>query len=150
MKVHLCPSCCYLWMPSNNLDDKRNSEICIDIFDRATSMLSLTNCNLLWATLRSSRLALAKFYDNLKNFWYKTTLKLVSGSFFPSKWINEHESEDAMFTNAKLETSCKNEREPAKIAIYSVYYTNLDSCTSLGVINIRMLGFVIQVRIYTF
>jgi hypothetical protein len=28
-----------------------------------------------------------------------------------------------MFTNAKLETSCKNEREPAKIAIYSVYYT---------------------------
>jgi hypothetical protein len=24
---------------------------------------------------------------------------------------------------AKLETSCKNEREPAKIAIYSVYYT---------------------------
>jgi hypothetical protein len=29
-----------------------------------------------------------------------------------------------MFTNAKLETSCKNEREPAKIAIYSVYYTN--------------------------
>ena len=28
-----------------------------------------------------------------------------------------------MFTNAKLETSCKNEHEPAKIAIYSVYYT---------------------------
>jgi hypothetical protein len=28
-----------------------------------------------------------------------------------------------MFTNAKLETSCKNEREPAKIAIYSIYYT---------------------------
>jgi hypothetical protein len=26
-----------------------------------------------------------------------------------------------MFTNAKLETSCKNER--AKIAFYSVYYT---------------------------
>jgi hypothetical protein len=24
---------------------------------------------------------------------------------------------------AKLETSCKNEREPAKIASYSVYYT---------------------------
>jgi hypothetical protein len=28
-----------------------------------------------------------------------------------------------MFTNAKLETSCKNECEPAKIATYSVYYT---------------------------
>jgi hypothetical protein len=28
-----------------------------------------------------------------------------------------------MFTNAKLETSCKNEREPVKIAIYSVYNT---------------------------
>jgi hypothetical protein len=28
-----------------------------------------------------------------------------------------------MFTNAKLETSCKNEHEPAKIAVYSVYYT---------------------------
>jgi hypothetical protein len=28
-----------------------------------------------------------------------------------------------MFTNAMLETSCMNEREPAKIAIYSVYYT---------------------------
>jgi hypothetical protein len=26
----------------------------------------------------------------------------------------------------------------------------MDSCTSLGGINIRMLGFVIQVRIYTF
>ena len=26
---------------------------------------------------------------------------------------------------------------------------DLDSCTSLGGINIRMLGFVIQVRIYT-
>jgi hypothetical protein len=35
----------------------------------------------------------------------------------------KHESEDAMFTNAKLETSCKNEHEPAKIAVYSVYYT---------------------------
>jgi hypothetical protein len=28
-----------------------------------------------------------------------------------------------MFTNAKLETSSKNEREPTKISIYSVYYT---------------------------
>jgi hypothetical protein len=28
-----------------------------------------------------------------------------------------------MFTNANLETSCKNECEPAKIAIYSIYYT---------------------------
>ena len=27
---------------------------------------------------------------------------------------------------------------------------DLDSCTSLGGINIRMLGFVMQVRIYTF
>ena len=27
---------------------------------------------------------------------------------------------------------------------------DLDSCTSRGGINIRMLGFVIQVRIYTF
>jgi hypothetical protein len=34
--------------------------------------------------------------------------------------------------------------------IKNVYFNNLDSCTSLGGINIRMLGFVIQVRIYTF
>ena len=30
------------------------------------------------------------------------------------------------------------------------FFNDLDSCTSLGGINIRMLGFVIQVRIYTF
>ena len=29
-------------------------------------------------------------------------------------------------------------------------FNDLDSCTSLGGINIRMLGFVIQVSIYTF
>jgi hypothetical protein len=28
-----------------------------------------------------------------------------------------------MFTNVKLETSCKNVREPAKVAIYNVYNT---------------------------
>jgi hypothetical protein len=48
--------------------------------------------------------------------------KTCKWAFFPSKWI-KHESEDAMFTNAKLETSCKNKREPAKIDTYSVYYT---------------------------
>jgi hypothetical protein len=54
-------------------------------------------CSGLEHRLVLSRLALGKFYDNLKHFWYETTLKLVSGRFFPSKWI-KHESEDAMFT----------------------------------------------------
>ena len=34
--------------------------------------------------------------------------------------------------------------------IKNLDFNDLDSCTSLGGINIRMLGFVIQVSIYTF
>jgi hypothetical protein len=45
-----------------------------------------------------------------QNSWYRTGI--VSK---PKKLVSP--------ITTKLETSCKNEREPAKIAIYSVYYT---------------------------
>jgi hypothetical protein len=90
MKVHLlCPSYCYLWMPSiNNLDDiKRNLHNCIDIFDRATSMLSLTNCKHLWATLRSSPSSVSQILRQSKKFLIQNHTKTCKWAFFPSKWI---------------------------------------------------------------
>jgi hypothetical protein len=75
MKVHLlCPSYCY----------KR--EICIDIFDRATSMLLLTNCKLLWATLRSSLSSVSQILRQSKKFFIRNHTKMLRWNLQMLSW----------------------------------------------------------------
>jgi hypothetical protein len=58
-------------------------EICIDLFDRATSMLSLTNYKLLWATLRSSPSSVSLLQS--KKILIRNHTKTCKWAFFPIK-----------------------------------------------------------------
>jgi hypothetical protein len=60
-------------------------EVCIDIFDRATFMLSLTNCKHLWATLRSSPSSVSQILRQSKKFLIRNNTKTCKWAFFPIK-----------------------------------------------------------------